>query len=106
MRRGHLLQGTLDLLVLNTLRAGPRHGYDIARSIHRTSRGAFRILDGALYASLERLTARGWLQSSRGTTESGKAARFYDLTTEGRRMYRNEVTRWLQYVTAVTRVLK
>ena len=100
-----LLQGTLDVLVLRALSWGPMHGYAVARFIRDGSDGSFRILDGALYTALHRMEERGWIASEWGHTEQGKRAKFYRLTTAGRRALRSEGERWEQYVAAVARVM-
>jgi transcriptional regulator len=100
-----LLQGTLDLLVLKALSWGPNHGYGIARFIREGSSESFRILDGALYTSLHRMEERGWVESDWGTSDKGKRAKFYRLTTTGRRALRTEQTTWEQYVAAVAGVI-
>ena len=101
-----LLQGTLDVLVLQALSTTPRHGYAIARFIHERSDGTFRILDGALYTALHRLEERGWVAAEWGRAESGKRAKFYRLTPTGRRGLRAETGRWQDYAAAVGRVLR
>jgi PadR family transcriptional regulator PadR len=101
-----ILLGTLDVLVLSTLRWGPRHGYGIARWIHESSANTFRILDNALYTSLHRLKARGYVEAEWGHTEGGKRARFYHLTAGGRRALRRETSDWERYAAAVARVLE
>ena len=100
-----LLQGTLDVLVLRALSWGPMHGYAVARFIREGSGGTFRILDGALYTALHRMEERGWVESDWGTSEKGKRAKFYHMTTAGRRALRAEQTSWEQYVAAVARVM-
>jgi PadR family transcriptional regulator, regulatory protein PadR len=100
-----LLQGTLDVLVLRALSHGPLHGYAVARFIHRGSAGTFTVLDGALYTSLHRMEERAWIESEWGTSEKGKRAKFYRLTTAGRRALRAEMTGWNDYVAAVARVM-
>jgi len=100
-----LLQGTLDVLVLRALSWGPMHGYAVARFINRGSDGTFRVLDGALYTSLHRMEERGWVESEWGNSETGKRAKFYRLTTAGRRAVRSETMNWNDYVAAVARVL-
>jgi transcriptional regulator len=100
------LQGTLDLLVLRALKWGPRHGYAVADFIHQGSAGELRVLDGALYLSLHRLAERGLVESEWGTSEKGKRARFYQLTTAGRRALRAEAATWERYVAAVAGVLR
>ena len=100
-----LLQGTLDVLVLRALSWGPMHGYGVARFIHQGSDGSFKVLDGALYTSLHRMEERGWVESEWGTSEKGKRAKFYRLTTAGRRALRAETDGWNDYVAAVARVM-
>lgn len=101
-----ILQGTLDVLVLRALARGPMHGYAVARFIHDGSGGAFRILDGALYTSLHRMEARGWVESAWGISEKGKRAKFYELTGDGRRALRAEARSWDAYVKAVASVMR
>jgi PadR family transcriptional regulator PadR len=100
------LQGTLDVLVLRALTWGPMHGYAIARFIRSGSGDTFRILDGALYTSLHRMEERGWVESEWGISEKSKRAKFYRLTSAGRRAMRTETTMWTDYVAAVSRVLQ
>jgi transcriptional regulator len=100
-----LLRGTLHALILGTLRDGPLHGYAIVTAIAERTRGVLEIEDGALYQALHRMEERGWLSSEWGHAESGKRARFYELTTEGRRRLRAETTGWLRFAQAVGRVL-
>src|SRR3954463_14179370 len=100
-----LLQGTLDLLVLKALSWGPNHGYGIARFIRDGSAQSFKILDGALYTSLHRMEERAWVESFWGTSDRGKRARFYRMTTAGRRALRAEQTTWDRYVAAVAGVI-
>jgi transcriptional regulator len=100
-----LLQGTLDLLVLKALSWGANHGYGIARFIREGSSQSFRILDGALYTSLHRMEERGWVESYWGTSDKGKRAKFYRLTTAGRRALKAEQTGWEHYVAAVAGVI-
>jgi transcriptional regulator len=101
-----LLQGTLDVLVLRALSWGPMHGYAVARFIREGSNGTFRILDGALYTSLHRMEERGWVESEWGTSEKGKRAKFYHLTSAGRRALKSETATWQEYVAAVARVMR
>src|SRR4051812_48184153 len=100
-----LLQGTLDVLVLRALLWAPMHGYGVARFIHQGSDGTFTVIDGALYTSLHRMEERGWVESEWGISEKGKRAKFYRLTTAGRRALRAQTDGWNQYVAAVGRVL-
>jgi transcriptional regulator len=101
-----LLQGTLDVLVLRALAGRPQHGYAVARFIRESSDGSFRVLDGALYTALHRMEERGWVESEWGLSEKGKRAKFYRLTTAGRRALRTESASWHEYVTAVAKVLR
>jgi transcriptional regulator len=100
-----LLQGTLDMLVLRALSWGPNHGYGIARFIREGSAQSLRIHDGALYTSLHRMEERTWVESYWGTSDKGKRAKFYRMTTAGRRALRNEQATWEQYVAAVAGVI-
>src|SRR5215213_381511 len=100
-----LLQGTLDVLVLKTLSWGPRHGYAVARWIHDTSGEELRVEDRALYVSLHRLEARGWVESEWGLSESNRKAKYYQLTASGKKALREQAVRWGRYVAAVHRVL-
>jgi transcriptional regulator len=100
-----LLKGTLDVLILKTLSWGPAHGYAISKWIHACSADDLRIEEGALYPALRRLEERGWIASGWQTTESGRDARVYRLTEQGRRGLRSEVAAWERYVAAFTRIL-
>ena len=104
-QKSDLMQGTLDVLVLRALSWGPMHGYAIARFIRNGSDGSFRIIDGALYTSLHRMEERGWVESEWGTSDKGKRAKFYRMTTAGRRAMRDETASWNDYVAAVGRVM-
>jgi len=100
-----LLQGTLDVLVLKTLSWGPRHGYAVARWIRDTSGDELEVEDRALYVSLHRLEARDWVESEWGLSENNRKAKYYQLTTAGRKALRDQAARWGRYATAVYRVL-
>ena len=100
-----LLQGTLDMLVLRALEWAPMHGYGIARFIRQGSGGSLQVLDGALYTSLHRMEERGWVDAEWGHADNGKRAKFYRLTSAGRRARRSEAASWNEYVAAVARVL-
>jgi transcriptional regulator len=100
-----ILHGTLDVLVLQTLSWGPSHGYGIARGIRERSGQTFRVLDGALYTALHRLEERGAVEAAWGHTEQGKRAKFYRLTTAGRRELRGATTRWERYAAGMAAVL-
>jgi transcriptional regulator len=101
-----LVQGTLDVLVLKTLTWGPRHGYAVARWIHDTSREELRVEDRALYVSLHRLEARGWVESEWGLSDNNRKAKFYQLTPAGRKALREQAERWGRYAKAIDRVLR
>lgn len=101
-----LVQGTLDLLVLRALVWGPQHGYAVARWIHTSSGDALAVEDRALYVSLHRLEERGYVASEWGVSENNRKAKFYDLTSSGRRQLRQETTRWTRYSQAIARVLQ
>ena len=105
-RTVQLLRGTLDVLILKTLTAGPLHGYGIAAALEAATEGALLVEDGALYQSLHRMAEREWVESSWGHVENGKRAKFYRLTGEGRRRLRTETADWVRYAEAVFRVLK
>jgi len=100
-----LLQGTLDTLVLKTLSWGPRHGYAVARWIKETSDGAIEVEDRALYVALHRLDERGWVESYRGVSENNRKAKYYQLTTAGRRQLRHKSAEFTSYAQAVFKIL-
>ncbi|MGH7540308.1 MAG: PadR family transcriptional regulator [Gemmatimonadota bacterium] len=100
-----LLQGTLDLLILRTLADGPLHGYAISRWIRQRSRELLNVQDAALYQALRRLERKGWVEAEWGRTDTNRRARFYALTTEGRKRLTREVSAWESYTEAVSRVL-
>lgn len=103
---GDLLQGTLDLLVLQTLQLGPAHGYSIASTIARRSDDVLQVEQGSLYPALQRLEDRGWICSEWGMSESNRRARFYRLTPAGKKQLTAEATRWEQLARAVKRVMR
>jgi transcriptional regulator len=101
-----LLQGTLDLLILRTLEAGPRHGWAISERIQRISRDALRVNQGSLYPALHRLEHQGWIKAEWGVSELGRRARFYRLTASGRRQLEVETETWARLTAAIGRVLE
>jgi transcriptional regulator len=103
--RIQLLQGTLDLLVLQTLVFGPTHGHGIATSIQRTSGEELLIDHGSLYPSLQRLERGGLISSEWGTSENNRRARFYNLTAKGRKRLVAETSKWERTVRVISRVL-
>jgi PadR family transcriptional regulator PadR len=99
------LHGTLDALVLKALSWGPRHGYAVARWLEQTSDETLRIEEGSLYPALYRLEKRAWIHAEWGTSELGRRAKFYRLTSQGRAQLRRETAEWQRFATAVSRVL-
>ena len=99
------LHGTLDMLVLKTLHAGPLHGYAIAIRLEQLSRDVLRVEEGSLYPALYRMEARGWLASDWATTDTGRRARFYKLTRKGRAQLDAETASWTRLTAAVQGVL-
>lgn len=100
-----LLQGTLDLLILRTLAAGPQHGQGIARAIQDSSGDELLVEHGALYPALQRLEARDWISAEWGVSVNHRKARFYTLTKAGRKQLAAETSRWRRLAGAIARVL-
>jgi transcriptional regulator len=101
------LQGTLDLLVLTTLRArGAMHGHAIAAHIRHVSSDALRLEEGSLYPALHRMTQAGWLRAEWGQSENGRRARFYAITATGKRQLAEEARNWAALTGAVAHVLR
>ncbi len=103
--RMSLLQGTLDLLILRTLRLGRQHGQGIARAIQEQSEDILLVEHGALYPALQRLETKGWIAAEWGTSSNNRRARFYTLTKEGRKQLVQETSRWRTMALAIARVL-
>jgi transcriptional regulator len=101
-----LLPGTLEMLVLQTLVFGPRHGHGIAKTIQCTSEEQLLVDHGSLYPALQRLEREGLIVSEWGTSEHNRRARFYRLTRSGRKKLVEETNRWENVVRAVTAVLR
>ena len=101
-----LLQGTLDVLILKTLSWGPMHGYAASRWIRERTDEVLAVEDAALYQALHRLERRGWVEAEWGLSENNRRAKYYRLTTEGRRQLRAEAATWRQYAEAVFKVLE
>ena len=101
-----LLPGTLYLLVLRTLRAGPLHGYAIAKRIKDASEHGIDIEDGSLYPSLNRMLVKGWLAAEWGISENNRKARFYKLTAEGRKQLTRETADFDRLVSAIQQVMR
>jgi len=104
--RLELLQGTLDLLILRTLRLGPAHGHTIAKTIERGSDDVLQIEQGSLYPALHRLIKRGWIDFEVGTSENNRRAKFYRLTAAGRRQLAVETSKWDRLAGAIARILR
>ena len=100
-----LVQGTLDLLVLRTLAAGPMHGYGIAKQVHEQTGGALAIEDAALYQALHRLDRQGLVDAEWRASANNRRARYYALTPAGRKRLREETANWRRYSRAVDAVL-
>jgi PadR family transcriptional regulator, regulatory protein PadR len=101
-----LLQGTLDLLILQVLQWGPEHGHGIGQAIRMRSQEALQVEHGSLYPALHRLEKRGWLASEWKISEANRRARYYKLTAAGRRQLLEEQSRWKQLVRGVARTMK
>jgi PadR family transcriptional regulator PadR len=104
--RQEMLLGTLDMLILRTLRMGAAHGHTIARVIEHTSDEVLQVEQGSLYPALHRLEERGWLGSYWGTSENNRKAKFYKLTPAGKKQLTVETSRWKQMVVAIGRVMR
>ena len=99
------LHGTLDILVLKMLAPGRRHGYAVARAIEEAT-GTVEIEDGSLYPALYRIERQGWVEAEWGVSELGRRAKFYRLTTRGRRHLTTQTADWERFAAAVSRVLR
>jgi transcriptional regulator len=99
------LHGVLDMLVLKTLVLGPLHGYGIAKAIHSSSGETLDIEFGSLYPALKRLELKGWITSKWETSEHNKPAKYYRLTTAGRKRLRQEHSQWREFTDAVARIM-
>ena len=104
--RVDLLRGTLDLLILRTLLPGPSHGHAIAKHIQRTSEELLQVETGSLYPALYRLEAKGWIEASWELSDKGKRARYYRITTKGRKQLADEQSKWEAFARAMGLLLK
>jgi PadR family transcriptional regulator PadR len=104
--KSDLLQGTLDMLILQVTALGPVHGYAIAQRLQQISKDILQVQQGSLYPALHRLEARGWLKSEWNTTDTGRDAKFYVLTKVGRRQLDSERANWERIAQAITLVLR
>ena len=104
--RFEVLQGTLDLMVLQTLDSmGPQHGYGIARRIEQVAQGSLTLNQGTIYPALLRLEQKGWISASWGTSENNRRARFYAITRAGKKQLALEEKNWARAVSMVNRLL-
>lgn len=101
-----LLQGTLDLLILQTLALQPRHGLGIARRIEQITKGTFQVKAGSLFPALHRLEEQGWVAGFWGESENRRRAKYYKLTRTGRRQLKQEARNWRRIAAAIARVLE
>ena len=104
--RTDLLQGTLELLILNTLARESMHGYGIVQRIHETAEDLLKIEDGSLYPALYRMEERGWIKSEWGLSEHNRRAKFYKLTRAGQKQLEAERANWKRISKAVTKILQ
>lgn len=104
--RLELLQGTLDLLILQSLRRGPAHGHAIMQAIERRSGSVLRVEQGSLYPALHRLIKRGWITFEHGTSENNRRAKYYELTAKGLKQLAVETSNWEKLAGAIARVLR
>ena len=106
VERIELLQGTLDLLILRTLRLGPAHGHAIAKTIEMGSADVLQVEQGSLYPALHRLIKRGWIDFEEGPSENNRKAKFYRLTAKGRKQLATETSKWEKLSRAIAQVLR
>jgi PadR family transcriptional regulator, regulatory protein PadR len=104
--RIEMLQGTLDMLILQTLRTGKQHGYGIAQAIRSGSAEVLQVETGSLYPALHRLEKRGWIRSEWKSTENNQRAKYYQLTAAGRKQLELEHDRWTRYTAAIAGLMK
>ena len=103
---GDMLQGTLDMLILQTLVLGPAHGHSIAHAIERRSDEILQVEHGSLYPALYRLEDRGWITAFWGTSDNNRKAKYYRLTPAGRKSLAAETIRWERLVSGISRILR
>jgi transcriptional regulator len=99
--RTDLLQGTLDLLILRTLTLERQHGWGLAKRIEQLTRGTFDVRPGSMFPALKRLEERGWIEASWAPSENGRRAKFYALTTAGKRQVKDKVDNWRRVAAAI-----
>jgi PadR family transcriptional regulator PadR len=101
-----VIQGTMDMLILNTLSLEPMHGFGIARRVEQVSRGVFKVNPGSLLTALKRLERAGWLDSEWRETENSRRAKFYSLTRAGKKQLQVETADWTRRASAIARLLR
>jgi len=106
IEKSDLLQGTLDLLILKIVALGPVHGYGISLRIRQISQEVLKVQQGSLYPALHRLEKRGWLASDWGESENGRQAKFYKLSSKGRKQLAREESSWRRLAAAVSQILQ
>jgi transcriptional regulator len=104
--RVELVYGALEMLILQTLVWGPRHGHGIAKSIEQTSGDAFRVEHGSLYPALQRLMQEGWITAEWGVSENNQRAKYYTLTRAGKKKLTAEASRWERFARAIAGVMR
>ena len=104
--RAELLQGTLDMLILQTLMFGPQHGHSIAVTIQRQSEDVLLVDHGSLYPALQRLQRRGWITAKWGVSRNKRRAKYYQLTRAGRTQLTAETGKWERFTRAIARILQ
>lgn len=104
--RTNIMQGTLELLILKTLERESMHGYGIVQQIHETVDDLLKVEDGSLYPALYRMEERGWISSEWGVSENNRRAKFYQLTSAGRKQLEEECANWERISQAVTKILQ
>ena len=104
--RADFLQGTLDLLILRSVRQAPLHGWGVSKRIRELSRDVLQVNQGSLYPALYRLEDRGWIESEWGTSEEGRRVRLYRLTAAGKKQLGTEQADWRRFVNAMELVLE
>lgn len=106
MKRSEIPYGTLDMMVLKTLAAGPKHGYGIAQRIHQLSDEVLQVEEGSLYPALQRLLIKGWVKAEWGPSENNRRARYYQLTAAGRKQLEIEETEFEKAIAAIRQVMQ
>jgi PadR family transcriptional regulator PadR len=104
--RIELLQGTLDMLILQTLQWGPRHGYGIVQALHVNSGEALQLETGSLYPALHRMERKGWVRSEWKQTESNQRAKYYRITPPGKKQLASDLSRWQQMVDVIGSIMR